>query len=198
MTTLVDAPPDEVPGSGRPRRRVVLWTSLALAAVLCALIAVLATSSSSTEQLTQSPVVGRPAPSVVGPDQHGTTVSLSSYRGRWVLVNFAASWCQPCQEETPQLLLFASRHRGAAAPAIVTIEYDQSDLQGLRTFLASRGATWPVLDDPSAFVEYGGEGLPESYLVDPLGTVVAKVTGGVNADKLDQFIAGYALPAGAQ
>ncbi|HET9690983.1 MAG TPA: TlpA disulfide reductase family protein, partial [Acidimicrobiales bacterium] len=130
------------------------------------------------------------APALAGPDQAGTTVSLSSYAGRWVLVNFAASWCVPCQQETPQLLTFAAdaaRTGGSAPPAIVTVSYDHADLANLRRFLAARHAPWPVVDDPQASVRWGVGGLPESYLVDPEGRVVAKVTGGVVARDLEKL-----------
>ena len=189
-TTAPVAPAFPEPAQG-PKRRLVLWISLAVAGVLAALVAVLATSGQAGQVTAGSPLIGKPAPQVAGPDQHGTTITLTSYRGRWVLVNFAASWCVPCRQETPQLLTFAARHTGPTAPAIVTVEEDQTDLASLRSFLAARHATWPVVDDTNAFVDYGSGGLPESYLVDPLGTIVAKITGGVNANALDKVIATY-------
>ena len=181
------------PGHPRPRRRGVRWVSVGVAVVLAVLVAVLATSGPASQQQAASPLVGRPAPALAGPDQTGAAVSLASYRGRWVLVNFAASWCQPCQQETPQLLTFAAdaaRSQGGASggPAIVTVSYDHADLGALRRFLDSRHAAWPVVDDEQASVRWGVGGLPESYLVDPEGTVVAKVTGGVVARDLEKLI----------
>lgn len=197
MTTLsrpVPEPRTDAP-AGAPRRRVVLWVSLGVASLLAAFVAVLATSGPANQVTGGSPLLGRPAPPVNGPDGSGATVSLASYRGRWVLVNFAASWCTPCRQETPQMLTFAARHTGPTAPAVMTVEYQPSDLTSLRSFLASRHAAWPVVDDPTAFVSYGSGGLPESYLVDPAGTVVVKVTGGVVADKLDAVLASYPVAA---
>ena len=176
-----------------PRRRLVLWIALGVAALLAAFVAVLATSGQAGQTTSGSPLIGHAAPVVSGPDAQGRIVSTAALKGRWVLVNFAASWCRPCQLETPQLLTFAARHTGPDAPMIVTVEYDERDLSSLRNFLASRHATWPVVDDQNAFVDYGSGGLPESYLLDPVGTVVAKVTGGVNADALDSVINSYSV-----
>lgn len=186
MTTV--ATPTPAGPVERPRRHLVLWISLAVAALLAAFVAVLASSGPASQTQASSPLIGHAAPPVSGPDGSGQIVTLASMKGRWVLVNFAASWCVPCQQETPQLLAFAARHTGPDAPTIITVEYQESDLAGLRRFLASRHATWPVVDDTGAFVRYGGYGLPESYLVDPEGTVVAKVTGGVVADDIDKVI----------
>ena len=173
-----------------PRRRVVLWVALAVAVALAAFVVVLATSTPSSQQPTGSPLIGQPAPAVAGTDQTGRTVTLAGMRGHWVLVNFAASWCVPCQQETPQLLTLAAdatRDGGASVPSVLTVSYDHADLVPLRQFLASRHADWPVVDDPQASVAWGVGGLPESYLVDPEGRIVAKVTGGVVARDLEKL-----------
>ena len=195
MTTTTPAAPAE-PGPGAPpKRRLVMWTSLGVAALLAALVAVLATSNTSGQTVSGSPLVGKAAPPVSGPDQYGRTVTLAALQGRWVLVNFAASWCVPCQRETPQLLSFAARHTGPAAPTIITVAEDEHDLGSLRRFLASRHADWPVVDDPGASPQWGIGQLPQSYVVDPAGTVVALISGGVDADSLDRLILSYSSPS---
>jgi cytochrome c biogenesis protein CcmG/thiol:disulfide interchange protein DsbE len=72
---------------------------------------------------------------------------------------------------------------------VIGVAYDEEDLGNLRAFLESSGATWPVVDDSQADVTYGVNGIPESYLVDPQGTVVAKYLGGVTEAEIDSFIA---------
>ncbi|MGI8492037.1 MAG: TlpA family protein disulfide reductase, partial [Acidimicrobiales bacterium] len=175
-----------VQGSGR---RMVMWISLATGALVAVLVAVLASAGPAGQQ-TGSPLVGKPAPPINGPPitpGAAGTVRLGAFEGKWVLVNFAASWCVPCQQEMPQLLAFVQRH--AAGDAVVlTVGYDENDIGGLRSLLQARHATWPAVDDPQAKVRYGLRGVPESYLIDPAGTVVAKYSGGVNADRLDSFI----------
>ncbi len=184
MSSAAVPPP---PAAG-PRRRLVLWVSLAVAVVVAVLVAVLATSASTSQQQGKSPLIGRAAPVVSGTTAAGASASLAGLSGRWVLVNFAASWCIPCQQELPQLLLFSHQHATARDATILTVEYDQSDLGRLRSLLQSRGATWPAVQDQNAVAAYGLTGIPESYLVDPQGTVVEKLTGGVQAAPVDQVI----------
>ena len=62
-------------------------------------------------------------------------------------------------------------------------------MSNLAAFLRGSHATWPAVDDGQAVVDYGVGGIPESYLVDPSGTVVAKYAGGVVASQLNTFIA---------
>lgn len=177
------------PVPGRRRSRLVLWVSVGIAGVVAVLVAVLATSGPASEVVAQSPLVGKPAPAIAGPSiTGGPHVDLASWRGRWVLVNFSASWCVPCRDEMPQLQAFAQAHARAGNALVLTVVYDQSDVAGLRSLLRGSHATWPSVDDGQADVTYGVGGLPESYLVDPRGTVVAKYVGGVVAAQLDSQI----------
>jgi len=179
------------PGEGGPakkRPRVVMWSSIAVAVVLAAFVAVLAQSKPSADTTALSPLVGRPAPPVSGPaiDMPGS-FSLAGLRGRWVVVNFAASWCVPCREETPQLVAF-SRQASRYNAAVLGVQYDPADRSDLASFLKASGATWPVIDDPAADVSYGVHQIPESFLVDPQGRVVSLVLGEVNAAGLEKLI----------
>lgn len=183
-------------GARHRRRRLAVWISLAAAVLVAVLIAVLASAKPSSEQLVNSPLLGKAAPSLDGSailngPVGGGPVKLSAYRGKWVLVNFAASWCVPCAQEMPQLLLFAHQHAASGNATILTVADDQGDIANLRQFLRVRSVGWPAVDDASATVNWGVGQLPDSYVVDPQGTVVAEVEGGVNAAELDAFIAKY-------
>jgi cytochrome c biogenesis protein CcmG/thiol:disulfide interchange protein DsbE len=178
------------PPRPRGRRRLVLWISLATAAAVAALLAVLATSGPADQASAGSPLIGRKAPPIAGASVGtGKTVRLSGLAGKWVLVNFAASWCVPCRQEMPQLVSFANAHARAGDASILMVEYDEGDLRGLTSWLRSAHANWPAVDDGQAVVDYGVSGIPESYLVDPAGTVVAKYVGGVVAAQLNAFMA---------
>jgi cytochrome c biogenesis protein CcmG, thiol:disulfide interchange protein DsbE len=173
--------------SARPRSRVVLWSALAVGAFIAVLIVVLASSSTST-QSAKSPLIGKPAPAISGKALGGTDqVSLSQYGGRWVLVNFAASWCVPCQQETPQLQQFVADGRGV----VFQVAYDPSDLSALAGYLKSVKANWSAVEDSQAVADYGVGDIPESYLVDPQGTVIAKYFGEVKASALNTLIEKY-------
>jgi len=94
----------------------------------------------------------------------------------------------PCRTETPQLLKFQTEHAAAGDATVLEVEYDEADRANLRAFLESKGATWPTVDDSPAIVSYGVGGIPESYLIDPAGTVIAKLIGGITAGQLDSII----------
>ena len=182
------AAPAPQPAPGGRRHRSVLWAAVGAAVVVSALFAVIVSAKPSSEVLGKSPLLGRPAPAVSGPGLGGGRYSLSQFRTKWVLVNFMATWCVPCQQEMPQLLLFSRQHARVGDAMVLTVAYDPSNVAQLRTFLAERGARWPAVDDPEASVSYAVQGLPSSFLVAPGGTVVAYIEGDVRAKDLDAWI----------
>jgi cytochrome c biogenesis protein CcmG/thiol:disulfide interchange protein DsbE len=181
---------DGVDASGaHPRSRVVLYTSIGVAAVLGVFIAVLASAQPSGSGTSSSPLIGRPAPAVSGPSvSGGADYALSQFSGKWVLVNFAASWCVPCRQETPQLQSFADEHARAGNAVVLSVAFDPSDVANLASYLRSAHATWPTVDDTAAEVAYGVSQIPQSYLVDPSGTVVAKFFGALTAAQINKVI----------
>jgi thiol-disulfide isomerase/thioredoxin len=173
--------------TGRPRR-TVLWVVVGTAVVVAALIAVVASAQPSSEVEGKSPLLGGPAPAISGPGLGGGHYSLAQFRGRWVLVNFMATWCEDCQQEMPQLMEFAKQHARAGDATVLTVADDPSDVGQLRRYLAAEGAGWPAVDDPVATVSYGIQGLPSSFLVAPDGTVFAYLIGEVRASELDSWL----------
>ncbi len=114
----------------------------------------------------------------------GGSGSLAEYRGRWVLVNFWASWCGPCKEEAPALESL-QRRRGGADFTVLGI--DTEDLSGDgREFVRRYGLTYPQLydGDGDAGDDFGTSGVPENYLVDPRGRVRLALPGPVGAEYL--------------
>jgi cytochrome c biogenesis protein CcmG, thiol:disulfide interchange protein DsbE len=180
-----------VPGGPvRPgkRRRTVLWATVGVAVLVAVLIAVIASAQPSSQVSARSPLLGSTAPAISGPGLAGGHYSLAQFHNEWVLVNFMATWCQPCQQEMPQLLEFAKQHAKSADATVLTIAYDPTNVAQLKTYLAARGARWPAVDDPSASVSYGVTGLPSSFLVAPDGVVYAYVPGEVQAAALDSWL----------
>jgi cytochrome c biogenesis protein CcmG/thiol:disulfide interchange protein DsbE len=172
---------------GRLRRSGrVRWISLGVACGVAVLVAVLATSGPASQVSEGSPLIGKRAPAIDGRSLLGTGhVELSSFSGKWVLVNFAASWCFPCRQEMPQLQAFEQQHAQTGNGVILSVAYDEGDVSNLVSYLRSQHATWPAVDDGSAVVNYGVGTIPESFLIDPQGTVVAKYVSGVVAAQLD-------------
>jgi cytochrome c biogenesis protein CcmG, thiol:disulfide interchange protein DsbE len=162
------------------------WIALAVCVTVLALIGVLATRPNAGTRIVDSPLVGLPAPPVVGTALDGRPVDLSVYRGRYVVLNFFATWCQPCREEHPEMIEFTERHPGENAPAIVGVAYDANDVSNARSFFAEFGGNWPVVSNGSQIaVSYGVRGLPESFVIDPDGRVKNRVAGALTADGLD-------------
>ncbi|HET7589466.1 MAG TPA: TlpA disulfide reductase family protein [Solirubrobacterales bacterium] len=140
--------------------------------------------------------VGDPAPSSPLPRLEGAgDGSLAEFKGRWVLVNFWASWCVPCKEEAPALEKFQRQHGGARFTVLGIDSRDLSD-DG-REFVRRYGLEYPQLrdGDGAAAHDYGTTGVPENYLVDPKGRVRWLRHGPVDAEYLSDEVVPF-LPAG--
>jgi cytochrome c biogenesis protein CcmG/thiol:disulfide interchange protein DsbE len=185
--------PDGTGGEPEGRGRTALVAAGAVAVLVALLVVVLASGDPSSERATQSPLIGRLAPPTGGTTLDGETVSIDDFRGRWVVVNFFASWCIPCIEEHPELLAFDEVHRAAGDAALVSVTFDNR-ADDARAFFAKWGGTWPVIDDPenSIGVAYGVAQVPETFVIAPDGTVVHRFAGGVTQDQLESVLAAYA------
>ncbi len=166
------------------------WIAAAVGVPVALLVAVLATRPSAGTRAANSPLLGKPAPTVAGETIDGQAVQLAQFRGRWVLVNFFATWCVPCRQEHSELVRFANQHGQAGDLQVLGVVYDDS-LDAVRDFRSREGGDWPLLVDPNGRIalDFGVSGVPESYLVNPEGTVAAKVVGGVQAGALDDLLA---------
>ncbi len=116
---------------------------------------------------------------------------LSDYRGKWVVVNYWATWCPPCLEEMPELEIFHNTHRESALVLGVNMETIERD--ALRAFVEEQFVSYPILlDTPRPRTELGAiPGMPTTYLVSPAGEVVARQVGTVTREMLERFIEAY-------
>jgi len=196
---VLDEPPTESPDrddddsgatvSGLRRTRKVLWIALAVALPMALLVGVLATRQPAATRAVRSPLVGKVAPAIDGTTVDGGHASLDDMRGKWVVVNFFATWCVPCRQEHGDLVNFSEAHKASGDAAILAVVYSD-DAQAVREFRNKEGGTWPMVDDPKGRIalDYGVSGVPESFLVSPDGVVVAKLLGGVRTTDLDQLL----------
>lgn len=175
---------------GRP---VSVRSTLAVLAVL-AVVGLLAfglLSKGSSGVGLGDPAPVSPLPRLEG----GGAESLTDYRGRWVLVNFWASWCEPCKEEAPELERFQRQYGGAD---FTVLGIDSRDLSGDgRAFVEAYGLTYPQLrdGDGAAAKEYGTTGVPENFLIDPGGRVRLLFPGPITEEYLNDEVVPL-LPGG--
>lgn len=165
------------------------WIVAPVGVVALLLVGLLATRDSARNTMASSPLLGRPAPEVTGKGLDGRVVRLSQHRGRYVVLNFFATWCVPCEREHPELMRFADAHREAGDATILSVIFDD-DPDSVRKFFETRGGTWPVIEDPRGKVslDFGVRGPPESFVIDPNGIVISRIVGEVSADRLERLL----------
>lgn len=175
------------PGRSRHTAR---WAAVAVLVVAAGLVAVLATRPPATTVEAKSPLLGHMAPPVGGSTVDGARFQLARAPGHYVVLNFFASWCTPCQIETPDLVAFQFQHQQKGDASMVSVVFNDTTAAA-RQYQARVGVTWPTLADKDGALAlaYGVRENPTSYVIAPDGRVVATVLGGSTAAGLNHIIA---------
>ncbi|WP_456417980.1 TlpA disulfide reductase family protein [Thiolapillus sp.] len=126
------------------------------------------------------------------PDLDGKLHRLSDYRGKWVVVNYWATWCPPCLEELPELEVFHNSHKDRDA-LVLGLNMEDIEVGRLRAFVREHSLSYPVLQVGGRPEEVLGAvpGLPTTFLVTPDGEVVARQIGFIDGKSIESFIANY-------
>ena len=129
---------------------------------------------------TQKPTnIGNPAPDFEQPDVSGNNISLSQFKGKYLLLDFWASWCKPCRAENPNLVEVYRKYKDKGLE-MVSVSLD--GVAQKKTWINAiqvDGLTWLQVSDlkawqNSAALIYGVKAIPENYLIDPTGKIIAK------------------------
>jgi thiol-disulfide isomerase/thioredoxin len=123
------------------------------------------------------------------PDVHGHVHRLSDYRGQWVILNFWATWCPPCLEEIPDLLLFHEAYKSKGA-VVIGVNFEELAKSELISFIDEQFIDYPILlMEPNANTPLGKVfGLPTTFIVSPNGEVAKVHMGAVTFTDLEDYI----------
>ncbi|MDE3135731.1 MAG: TlpA family protein disulfide reductase [Acidobacteriota bacterium] len=150
------------------------------------------------DRTTSDPTGGTPAPAVSFQNLDGQSVTLAQYRGKVVLVNFWATWCEPCRSEIPELIQFQKEY-GNKGFTVLGVAMDQEGKSVVAPFVAKPqfdvggqkvAMNYPiVLGNDSVATKFGGIiGLPTSYVISKDGKVVKHVIGVIDDQGINDLI----------
>ena len=185
----------------RPRlsRRAIVGfvvTTILSASLLLLLFVRLMNANQAASNAGTAPVVGHTAPNFsisLLNGKSGQALSLADLKGKPVVLNFWASWCDPCIDEAP-VLEAASQRYASQGVVFVGITYEDAQPDSMR-FLQQYGITYPTGTDGNAkdsgaiAISYGVLSPPETFFIDRSGIVVSQFGGALSPNMLDQRIA---------
>jgi peroxiredoxin len=143
-------------------------------------------SLKSQIEATKAIKIGTLAPDFVQPDASGKPVRLSDLRGKYVLLDFWASWCGPCRQDNPHIVKAYQKYKDKNF-TIIGVSLDKSREPWLKA-IESDGLTWTNVSDLNylknqAAVTYAVRAIPQNYLIDPNGYIIATQLHGEDLEK---------------
>jgi cytochrome c biogenesis protein CcmG, thiol:disulfide interchange protein DsbE len=181
-----DPTPAAAPHRPGRTRKVVYWCAGGVLLVAAAFVVTLAAAPAKKAPSPQPLAKSFSVPEL---GHAGATLSLGAYAGRPVIVNFFASWCGPCQRETPMLAHFYASQHGR----VIVLGIDANDQTAAALlFIAKAGVGYPVGSDPfpsPVTTSYGVYALPQTFFLNAQHRIVFKVMGAVTGSELARGVA---------
>ena len=157
----------------------------------------------SLPPMPEAPKAGSAAPDFTLPDLKGKKVQLSSFKGKAVVIDFWATWCEPCKIEMPWLVDLQKKY-GPQGLQVLGVAMDDADEQTIQEFARKMGVNYPVLKGTEAVADsYGGlDGLPAAFFLDRSGKIVDVAVGLASQSVLEDSVkrsleSNHASPAAA-
>jgi cytochrome c biogenesis protein CcmG/thiol:disulfide interchange protein DsbE len=173
----------------RRRTHPIRWVVLGVALfVLVPAVVVLGSRLGKDATAVRSVLIGKPAPAFTLANIDGGEIRSTDLLGRPYVVNFWDASCPPCRREHANLEAFYLRIAPSGVQLLGVIFSDPP--AAARQYRKELGGDWPLLSDPDkhAVLDFGVRGPPETFIVDEAGIVVAKFTGAVGPDQLEQAV----------
>lgn len=150
--------------------------------VVAAVITAVGTSGGKAAQRQQAPAFSLAALGKPG------RVSLDQYRGKPLIVNFWASWCAPCKQETPLIASFYRARHGTVT--VVGVDENDNEAHAL-SFARAKGVTYPLAFDPHVTMaeNYSLDGIPQTLFLDARHRIVDRIFGAVTMADLTKGVA---------
>jgi|GEM_PF-811830 len=146
-------------------------------------LALLLTGCGTSDPDPASVVVGSQSPGFSLMSLDGTTVKSSDLKGAVVVLNFWATWCQPCMSEIPELKQMATSSKAK----VIGIALDQEGVKTIKPFVASNNINYTVLvGDEEVFQRFNGVGIPYTLVLDPSQRIVKIYRGPTTKAALEQ------------
>jgi len=123
------------------------------------------------------------------PDLNGKEVKVSDYQGKWVIVNYWATWCPPCAAEIPELNAFHKKHQEKDA-VVLGVNIERDDVEYVKEFSENFKIVYPILksDNPGSSPYGRITGLPTTFIISRDGALFKKIVGGVTLKRLEDII----------
>jgi peroxiredoxin len=141
----------------------------------------------ATDSEAPPPAAGDKAADFHLTDLDGKTVSLSSFRGKVVFLNLWATWCGPCREEMPSMETLYEELKGNKDFVMLGVSEDEKGKSVVLPYVQKNGYHFDILLDPENKVgdSYGVSGVPETFIIDRQGRIVAHHMGGFDWSRQD-------------